>query len=906
MTADATATSTLPCRPKAGLPMLSIGALLALIASSIFGAGCSDDDDDQNNNNAIFCAPPTPPAEALRKMGPYDGPGATPGARVLAGNRLLTPEGDEVEVGGFPVDVRTHPTLPLAYVSNTGYRRRAVQVLDLDSGEVVQEIARTEAFYGMALAMTGDSSRLYMGGGDSGRVDAYDIGADGLLTVAGYFSIDGFPAGMAATEDGSTLYVAQFSGRTLAEVDTATGEVLDTLNLGAGVYSVALLPERGASGEVWLTAFQSDKVVIVDLATWTVAASITLGGNPLAIHRSPDGGHVWVTVPDADSVVRIDTQSRQVVASEKVGEASIADGENNPLPASSPTGLWVDFATNRLFVTRAADNAVGLFEADTLAPLGAIPVSWYPTAVALAADGETLVVTNGKGLGTGPLLSYGFGAESGKESMTGTVSLVDLGNLDLAAATAQVEENVRRPDEVWSWSCDQTFPVPSHVGGRTPIEHIVLIVRENKTYDTLFGDLEQGDGDPSLVLYGDHVTPNIHALARQFAHHDNFYDDSECSVQGHLWLTASFANDYMERIWLEDYRGNGFGTDAFMEQGQPDFGTFFTHLIRHGVDFTNYGEIVGAAGACCGETVMDHTDLEFPGGFYNTDVLDEEKAQYVASQIRDQGILAPFTFLLLPNDHTNGTSPGALTPESMIADNDYATGLVVEAISHSEFWPRTAIFIVEDDPQIGADHVEYHRSICVVVSPWSKRGYVSSVHTSIPSLFRTFELILGIGPLNRYDALATPMWDVFTGTPDFTPYTALPRNFPDSYNSEEAPGAAYSRRMDFSGPDRNPELGDLLWWASRGAPPEGSRMARELRGELPSRLDEDPLEAGQAPSHDEAFDSDEEPGANGRRGRDRYDAAWTSFYRYLRDNPEVEADLRPRRRPPLRPLSQEW
>lgn len=882
-----------------GLLATALGATLSLLAGA-----CSDDDDDQSNNNSLtFCAPPTPPTEALRKMGSYDGPGATPGSRVLAGNRLVTPEGEEVEVGGFPVDVRPHPTLPLAYVSNTGYRRRSVQVIDLDTAEVVQELARTEAFYGMTLVMTGDATRLYLAGGDSGRVDAYDLGADGRLTAAGYFTLGGFPAGMAATEDGSTLYVAQFGDRALAEVDVASGEVTATLNLGAGVYSVALLPERGAAGEVWLTAFQSDSVIIVDLATWTKAASLTLGGNPLAILRSPDGGHVIVTVPDADAVVRIDTQSRQVVASEPVGEASLSNDEGAPLPASSPTGLWADFATNRIFVTRAADNAVGIFEADTLAPLGAIPVSWYPTAVALAADGETLVVTNGKGLGTGPLSSYGFGAESGKESMTGTVSLVGLTDLDLPAATAQVEENVRRPDEVWSFACDEAFPVPAQAGGRTPIEHVVLIVRENKTYDTLFGDLEQGDGDPSLVLYGDHVTPNIHALARQFAHHDNFYDDSECSVQGHLWLTASFVNDYMERIWLEDYRGNGFGSEAPMAQGQPDFGTFFTHLMAHGVDYTNYGEVVGSFGACCGDSVMNHTDLEFPGGFYNTDVPDEEKALYVASQIRDQGLLAPFTFLLLPNDHTHGTSPGALTPESMIADNDYGTGLVVEAISQSEFWPRTAIFIVEDDPQIGADHVEYHRSICVVVSPWAKRGHVSSVHTSIPSLFRTFELILGLPPMNRYDALATPMWDAFTDTPDYTPFTALPRNFPDSYNSEEAPGAAYSVRMDFSGPDRNPELGDVLWWASRGAPPAGSRIARELAGLIPSRLDTD---EGATPAPDEEGDEDPLEEARERRGRDRYDAAWAQLYRYLRDHPEVEADLRPRRRPPLRPLPQSW
>ncbi len=876
--------------------------MVAMVVGLAGGTGCSDDD---NQGQMKFCEPPTPPAEALRRMGPYDGDDAGPLDRILPGNRLMTPAGQEVEVGGFPVDVRVHPTLPLAYITNTGYSLRAVQVVDLGSATVVQEIDRAEAFFGMALSA--DASRLYLAGGASGRVDRYDVGADGRLTAAGHLDVEGYPAGLAMSEDGSSIYVAQFTDDALAEVDLATGQVVNTADIGKGAYGVALVPQGGTAGEVWITAFDSDSVVVVDLATFSAVDTIELdGSNPLGILASPDGAAVYVTVADGDEVVKIDRASRQITASQAVGETSIADDEGDPLPASNPSGLTADFAANRIYVARGADNAVGIFEADSLAPVGAIPVAWYPTAVALSDGGDTLVVTNAKGVGTGPNAL----GQGGKNLMTGTVSIVDLSTADLPSLTAEVEANVRRPNTVWQWTCDDAYPVPATAGGQTPIEHIVLIVRENKTYDTLLSDLDQGERDPELLEWGENVTPNLHALARQFANHDNFYDDSECSVQGHLWLTGSFVNEYMERIWLEDYRGNGFSEESAMPEGQPDFGNWFLHLMEYGVDFTNYGEVVGAFDACCGDSVMNHTDIDFPGSFFNLDVKDEEKALYVADQIQ-KGILAPFTFLLLPNDHTKGTSSGAYTPASMISDNDYGTGIVVDALSHSEFWDSTAVFIVQDDPQSTADHIDYHRSICLVVSPWAKHGHVSSVHTSFPSLFRTFELILGLPPMNRYDALATPFWDAFTNVPDFTPFTALPRNIPDELNEVGAPGQAYSDRMDFRGPDRNPELPVILWWVSHGAPPPGSRIARELAGEIPSRLDAIPGDEDEGVAQgdgdeDEDFREARREEREDQRERDHYDRAVQQFYRWLRDHPNVSADLRPGPRAPDHFLPQRW
>lgn len=844
-------------------PQTHISASEAIALAVLLLAGCPSPELPAPTEMDVWCTAPAPPPEALRKMGQQED-----GSWVLPGNRRLTPAGLQAVVGGFPVDVLVHPSEPVAYVSNTGYAIRRLQVVDLATGLLLQEIDRPEAFYGLAL--DADGARLYASGGESNLVEAYDVGDGGLLTHAGQVAVDAYPAGLALSADGDRLWVAQFSGNAVVEVDPQTLEVTGEIAVGVPAYAVVEVPGRG---ELYVSGFGGTELAVVDTDAGTLAATIEVGGNPQGLAVSPDGAVVYATVTEADVVIKVDTATRAVVASQPVGEATIVGPDDRPLPASSPTGLALDPGSGWLLAVRAADNAVAVLDADTLAPQGAIPVGWYPTAVALAGDGATMVACNGKGIGSGPLDETGLYAEGGKSQMTGTLSLIDLDALDLRAATAEVEANVRRPDEVYRFGCYKQFPVPGHPGGATPIEHIVLIVRENKTYDTVLGDLETGDGEPEFALYGEEITPNLHALARRFTSHDNFYNDSECSVQGHLWLTSSFVNDYMERVWLEQYRGNaGWDAESVLPQGQPDFGTFFTHLITHDVDFTIYGEVVGAFGSVGDEPVMDHIDLEYPGGFYNMDIKDEAKANYVVQQLVDEGEFPPFVFVLIPNDHTYGYSGGRPTPESMINDNDVATGIIVDGISHSEYWDRTAIFVVEDDPQIGSDHIDYHRSILIVASPWARRGHTSSVHTSFPSLFRTFELILDVPPMNRYDALATPLWDAFTHVPDPEPYDHIGRTVPDAVNPSGGRGDELCKGMDFSGPDRNPHLGAILWYVARGTPPPGSSLASALmEGDTEAMLEL-------------TWDAEE------REEAEEWDEAVERVKDWLADHPEVPAD----------------
>ncbi|MBM4319444.1 MAG: hypothetical protein FJ125_05645, partial [Deltaproteobacteria bacterium] len=414
-------------------------------------------------------------------------------------------------------------------------------------------------------------------------------------------------------------------------------------------------------------------------------------------------------------------------------------------------------------------------------------------------DGQRLVVVSSRGLGGSTQALRGGG-------LLQVVTLPSTPE-ELAVATEQAWSNNTRPTRFYPTACASPFPHQ----GKMPLEHVVLIVRENKTYDMVLGDLEGTNGDPALTLFGEEITPNLHALARAFANLDNFHSDPENSLEGHLWTTQADCSDFVEKLNQTQLPLAGYEPAAIAGGG-----TIFEHLLRHGISFRNYGEVTSFAPELLGR-FRDFIDPKYP--FYNMDVRDVDKAREV---IREWSldIFPRFIYIGLPNDHTFGTRPGKPTPESMVADNDRATGMLVEWIAHSPYWEKTIIFIIEDDPQSWrGDHVDAHRSICVVVSPWVKRGHVSSVHYNIPSIYRTIGMILGFPPLNKNDALAAPMYDIFRTVeegPDRTPFVALPLAVPAAENAADAPMARESMALPFDGVDGVPGLGYILWRARKG------------------------------------------------------------------------------------------
>ncbi|MCA9559459.1 MAG: hypothetical protein KC583_12940, partial [Myxococcales bacterium] len=372
----------------------------------------------------------------------------------------------------------------------------------------------------------------------------------------------------------------------------------------------------------------------------------------------------------------------------------------------------------------------------------------------------------------------------------------------------------------------------------------------------VFGDFDDPrvDRDPELSRWGEAITPNQFALARQFALSDNFYTEVQTSDAGHLLLTGGHLTEFVERTWIESSRLDRFFGFQLKPSAQPSMGNLFTHLIDHGVSIRIFGEIVGMfVSSQTGPRPVNFSDQRYPGGaFFNMGVKDETKARHVIAQI-EAGELAQFTFLSLPNDHTYGTDPGKPTPESMVSDNDYAVGLVVEALSKSPFWPQTAVIILEDDPQGCEDHVDAHRSILLLASPYAKRGHVSKVHGSFISVFATINAILGVPPMGRPDAAVPPLYDMFTADRDLTPFEALPRQVPDALNPPDGPGGEKSARMNFGSPDREPDLAVVLdayrlWKMGRISRAEADRRveAAEIGPERREMLEEEAEEESTA------------------------------------------------------------
>jgi len=786
------------------------------------------------------------------------------GTVVLPGGRKITPAGRVLDVGGFPLAMRALPGGRYLVVTDGAYGHEALRIVDTAASDPAAAVASSALyprlastpqdpalFYGLALSADGRHLWASCGGHDPvdpqvvgishyNTIDAYDlVGDPPQLQPAASGPIrlmfnpgnaqhgaaqPRLPAGIALSADEKLLYVACQSDSTLAIVDLASGAEVGRAALpGVGAYDVAIdPPSHTAFVSMWGGLTQSpghfiDGVVAVDVAdpARPLPAAAPLSTGKAAEAELLLAGKLYVTNADADTLSVVD------VASRSVRSLPVTAGE---LVGAAPNSIAVDAEAGRLYVANAGTNSVLAVDLASLLPLGSIPTAWYPTAVTVL-EGGALAIASAKGLGLGPIDHSPAGDAYGY--MQGVVQVVPRPSAaELTAGATRVAQNLDRPRSYQATPRCPTdgaaarFPLPLDGSGHGPIEHVFLIVRENKTYDAVLGDLEGAGGDRDLVMFPESMTPNAHALARAFVNLDNFYSLAEQSLQGHEWTTAAIANDYTEKAWSTTwgraYRPeSAFSSGALERLAIPGSGTIWTHLDAAGVRYKNYGEVVNAAGA------TTSLDPRYPGVVFNLTVKDIDKVEYLAQQLSEPTSIVPFSYIVLPNDHTYGTAPGKPTPQSMVADNDEATGRFVEALSHSALWGSSIVFVVEDDPADGGDHVEPHRSIGLVVSPWVRRGLVSHGNYDMPALYRTVELLLGVGPMNLNDAHAAAMYDLFSPTPDFTPYTLRPRTVPEGNNSESAPLAEESAGIDFSQPDQAP-LGRILWKAMRdphGEPP---------------------------------------------------------------------------------------
>jgi YVTN family beta-propeller protein len=777
-------------------------------------------------------------------------------ATRLPTGRLLDPAVPSVPLrGAFPLGVLIAPDSNHLAVLTSGYGTQGVEIVDRRSGAARLSLSQPAAFVGIALSP--DRATLYASGGNQDVVYRYAISGGviaqrdslRLTSVAKKGAGTRYPAGLATSLDGTQLYVAENLADSLAVIDVATGRVTARFATERYPYGVVV----GNDGTVFVSSWGGTTVSAfrrLPDGRLELRGRIPAGRHPSALLLNADGTRLFVASASTDRVTVLDTRTGETVA--RLADAPPA----GPGEGSTPNALALSADGKVLFVAEADNNAVAVFSLsastsgvstavgrDTLA--GRIPTDWYPTGLLVVRDSLIVLSAKGKSSMPNPLatqpgvsgpdqpLQYTLG------QLTGSIASMRIpmpGSELLSRYTARVARA-----NGWDVAARTAPSYP-------PIEHVIYLIKENRTYDQVFGDLPQGDGDKSLVFFGRDVSPNHHAIAERFGIYDRFFVNAEVSADGHNWSMAAYATDYVEKTVQSTYSGRGrsydyegtnrqdedLARDATVipedDVNEPANGYLWNLAERAGITFRNYGEFVVAiappAGSKAGITyrgakpyLAAHTDEEFPG--FDLTIPDQRRADIWIdrlAQYTKAGKMPALQILRLPNDHTEGASKGRPTPRVHMADNDLALGRVIEALSKSPFWKSTAVFVLEDDAQDGPDHVDSHRSPLLVISPWAKPG-VNHRWANTTDVIATIADILHLGSLSQFDYYGTPLRNVWRTEPDLRPYTALtPSVDMNERTASNAPGVRESAGLDLRGEDRiNDDLFNrILWKAVKG------------------------------------------------------------------------------------------
>ncbi len=858
----------------------------------------------------VSCSGPAieTPTAPLESVGRKDD-----GRTVTPVNQTLTPHGLFVDLPGLrPQAIALAPGGAHFYVSG---KTSELLVLDTATGAVVQRVAlpaeaqRTgpvsdhilEPDTQGQLSYTGlitseDGRHVYLSNVD-GSIKVFDVDAEGLVFPSHTFVLPPanaprreaeIPSGLALHPDGQRLFVCGNLSNQLLELDLASGQVVRTHAVGVAPFDVVLCNGRafvsnwgggrpqsgdrtGPAGRG--TLIRTDErgiasegsVTIIDLASGS-SHEVRTGLHASALVVAPDGRHVVVANSGSDNLTVLDATSGAVM------DTIWCKVKPSDLLSATPNALAFDSTGEHLYVANGTQNAIAVIEFEPEERgdselLGLIPVGWFPGAVVHDAARGQLLVANIKGVGFGRARDEGLSNEFNTHQYHGSVSLVPLPVADeLEDLSAQVDVNLRRPAIEAALAAPRAgraaVPIPERIGEPSLIQHVVYIIKENRTYDQVLGDMPEGNGDADLCVFGEDITPNQHALARQFVLLDNTYCAGILSADGHNWSTSAFGTDYLERSfagWPRSYP-DGMEEDDKDALAYSPAGFLWDNAIAGGVTLRNYGEFCqprvhwrdAARGGSPGfmdcyrtwrgdnddvvfgcepvvPSLVPYSSKRYVGwnmsvpDQYRADVVIEELAGYEA-----RGSLPQLTLICLPNDHTSGTSENAPTPAACMADGDLAVGRIIEAYSHSSFWPEMAIFVIEDDPQAGWDHVSGYRTTAFVASPYARRGVTIGQQYNTTSVLRTMEQILGLPPMNQFDASASPMFECFTSEPDLTPFVALANRVPlDQLNPVATSiadpvlraDAVASAAIDLSAMDQAPEdlFNRILWRAMRGS-----------------------------------------------------------------------------------------
>ncbi len=810
---------------------------------------------------------------APQKVGPLPD-----GGFLLNSGWTIRPAGQQVPLGTFPMSAAVAGNGKYLLVMNAGYEPPTISVIDIAKKTEIGRTHLPDCWLGLAVTPSGD--KVYVGGGTTGKVFELSLNPEtGTLTPAREFIAvpnlaekgNALIGDVELSPGGHLLYAADLYNDRITVINLQSGRTTDRWKTGRRPYRI-LVPPDGR--QLLISAWGDAAIYQHDASSGTLAAKIRVAPHPTDM--------LWINKPApteqgaSSYVARVfvtasNTNNAYSFGVTKDGALDMLETINTSLTPLHPLGmtpsaLATNARGNRLFIVCSDANAV--LEADISSPrtrvTGFIPTGWYPTAVRSLPNDE-LVVLNGKGLGSKPNphgpnptlrpapLHEGGNAPAPVEYVghiqTGTASFLPEPDGDQLHTFTQtvVRNSPYKDDMVYGPVLDEQQAYFSRSESHnSPIQHVIYVIKENRTYDQVLGDLEKGNGDKSLVLFGEQITPNFHRLARDFILYDNFYENADVSAEGHNWAAAAIAPDYTVKLWPNTYghRGHPYDFEGGEPANTPPAGYIWDNALQAGVSIRDYGEwtenipLKNVTGTRQIAKVKDqaltpHVDMNYRG--FDLDYSDVDRAKEFIREWTDfnsKGQAPQMTILRMGNDHTQGTKGGTLTPFSYVAQNDYAIGMVVDAVSHSKLWQSTALFIIEDDSQNGPDHVDSHRAPVWVVSPYTQRGAVDSAMYNQASVLRTMELIAGLRPMTHFDAAAPPMFGSFSRTANLRPYAVIEPKIPlTDRNPEHGVGAAASARMDFSDADLadDDDLNDVLWRAIRHSnppPPTRSGFAR--------------------------------------------------------------------------------
>ena len=707
----------------------------------------------------------------------------------------LSSAGKSFGLGDLPLNIAVSNSKKFVAVTNNGVSAHSIMLIDVKSERVIDSVIIPKAWYG--LAFSPDDQFLYAAGGHDNKIVRYEIIQNKLnkkdeIVLGAVWPNRIAPSGITFDAKRQKIYVVTRDNRSLYVIDAKTQKIEKQFGLDGEAYMSVLSND---AKELYISCWGCDHVLVFDLNMQAWKAPIKVGDNPNEMLVSPNGQQLYVCNANDNTVSVINLKTKKVIET-----LDVALYPNSP-SGSTTNGLAMDPIKKSLYIANADNNCLAVFDVSTpgkSVPKGFIPVGWFPTNVKFINN--KIWVTNGKGntslanpYGPRPIkngeevILHGADVNAPKEvqyigsMFKGTMSVIARpAEKDLQGYSKAVYRNASYSPSKSDLADKEApgFPIPMKMGQKSPIKYVFYVIKENRTYDQVLSDVKGGNGDTTLLLFGRKYTPNQHAIAEKFVLLDNFYVDSEVSADGHQWSMGAYATDYMEKSWPTSYGGKGGGI-----YGEPEknvvlnkSGYIWDLCNRYGVTFRTYGEFVTNGKATI--PVLDkHFHPTFPS--YSLAIMDTTRLRIWKTEFETmvkENRVPQFNTLRLGNDHTEGLRIGRPTPYAHVADNDYAVGLLIETLSKSPIWNETAVFILEDDAQNGADHVDAHRSTAYVAGGFVKRNYVDHTAYSTSSMLRTMELILGLSPMSQYDAAAMPMWRSFDSVAKPSDFKAITPN----------------------------------------------------------------------------------------------------------------------------------